>query len=152
MSSRPPYSPNFISDPSYVRILDTTLRDGEQAPGAAMTADQKLSIARPFFDLSVNIIAEGVGTLMQGHAPVIGAVARSNKRDIDAAWEAVKGALRPRLSTFIATSEIHMKHKLRMGREEVVARAVEMVAYARSLGCQDVTFAAEDAVRKPQRT
>ncbi|KAJ0972314.1 hypothetical protein J5N97_020273 [Dioscorea zingiberensis] len=166
--SRPEYVPNHISDPSYVRILDTTLRDGEQAPGAAMTTEQKLAVARLLAHLGVDIIEAGfpcsspesfnaakaiaseVGCqplFADGHVPVIAVVARSNKKDIDTAWAAVRHARRPRVNTFIATSEIHMKHKLRMSKEEVVKTAAEMVAYARSLGCADVAFAAEDAGR-----
>lgn len=79
--------------------------------------------------------------------PVICGLARCNKSDIDASWEAVKYAKRPRIHTFIATSDIHLEFKLRKTREEVVAIAREMVAYARSLGCEDVEFSPEDAGR-----
>lgn len=82
-----------------------------------------------------------------GRIPIITAASRCNKNDIDAAWEAVKHAKKPRITVFIATSEIHMQHKLRKTKEEVVAIAREMVAYARSLGCPDVEFCAEDASR-----
>ncbi|KAJ1422400.1 Pyruvate carboxyltransferase [Sesbania bispinosa] len=164
---RPQYIPNHIPDPSYVRILDTTLRDGEQAPGAAMTCNQKLEIARQLEKLGVDIIeagfpcaskedflavkmiAEEVGNFEgdDGYVPVIGAVARCNEKDLAASWEAVKYAKRPRLSTFIATSPIHMEHKLRKTKQQVLEIARDMVKFARSLGCDDVTFAAEDAAR-----
>ncbi|XP_078175927.1 2-isopropylmalate synthase A-like [Carex rostrata] len=166
--TRPEYIPNHISDPNYVRVFDTTLRDGEQSPGATMTSAEKLVIARQLSRLGVDIIEAGfpasspddldavrsiaidvgnnpVGD--DGHIPVICGLSRCNKRDIDAAWEAVKHAKRPRIHTFIATSEIHMQHKLRKTKEEVVAIAREMVAYARSLGCPDVEFSPEDAGR-----
>ncbi|KAH7654934.1 2-isopropylmalate synthase protein [Dioscorea alata] len=89
----------------------------------------------------------GISPDENGYVPVICGLARCNKADIDAAWEAVRHAMRPRIHTFIATSEIHMKYKLRKSREEVVRIASEMVAYARSLGCEDVEFSPEDAGR-----
>lgn len=164
---RPRYVPGVIEDPLYVRIFDTTLRDGEQSPGAAMTAKEKLDIARQLAKLGVDIIEAGfpaaspddlaavqaialeVGTSVaeDGYVPVVAGLARANARDIDAAWAAVKGALRPRVHTFIATSEIHMTHKLRKTPDEVLALAVEAVCYARSLGCDDVEFSPEDAGR-----
>ncbi|XP_062182643.1 2-isopropylmalate synthase A-like [Phragmites australis] len=165
---RPEYVPSRIDDPSYVRIFDTTLRDGEQSPGATMTSAEKLVIARQLARLGVDIIEAGfpasspddldavrsiaveVGNTPvgeDGHVPVICGLSRCNKRDIDAAWEAVRHARRPRIHTFIATSEIHMQHKLRKTPEQVVAIAREMVAYARSLGCPDVEFSPEDAGR-----
>ncbi|KAJ3684420.1 hypothetical protein LUZ61_013584 [Rhynchospora tenuis] len=165
---RPEYIPNHIPDPNYVRVFDTTLRDGEQSPGATMTSAEKLVIARQLSRLGVDIIEAGfpasspddldavrsiaieVGNNPigdDGHIPVICGLSRCNKRDIDAAWEAVKHAKKPRIHTFIATSEIHMQHKLRKTKEEVVQIAREMVAYARSLGCPDVEFSPEDAGR-----
>ncbi|CAN6344367.1 unnamed protein product [Urochloa humidicola] len=163
---RPEYVPNRIDDPNYVRIFDTTLRDGEQSPGATMTSAEKLVIARQLARLGVDIIEAGfpasspddldavrsiaieVGNTPvgeEGHVPVICGLSRCNNKDIDAAWEAVRHARRPRIHTFIATSEIHMQHKLRKTPEQVVAIAKEMVAYARSLGCPDVEFSPEDA-------
>ncbi|GJN07038.1 hypothetical protein PR202_ga24827 [Eleusine coracana subsp. coracana] len=168
MPRRPEYIPNRIDDPNYVRIFDTTLRDGEQSPGATMTSAEKLVVARQLARLGVDIIEAGfpasspddldavrsiaieVGNTPvgeDGHIPVICGLSRCNKRDIDAAWEAVRHARRPRIHTFIATSEIHMQHKLRKTPEQVVAIAREMVAYARSLGCPDVEFSPEDAGR-----
>lgn len=153
---------------NYIKIFDTTLRDGEQSPGATMTSVEKLEVARNLARLGVDIIeagfpaaspddleavrriAEEVGNPPEGEeqvkVPVICGLARATKGDIDQAWEAVKGAQHPRIHTFLATSEIHMKHKLNMDREQVVERVGEMVAYARSL-CDDVEFSPEDAGR-----
>ncbi len=153
-----------------IRIFDTTLRDGEQSPGASLTSPEKLEIARALARLGVDIIEAGfpaaspddleavrrisieVGNLPVGSAdsgqrvPTICALARANKSDIDAAWEGVRRAAFPRIHTFLATSPIHMRYKLRMDPEEVVERVREMVAYARSL-CPDVEFSPEDAGR-----
>ncbi|XP_057970533.1 2-isopropylmalate synthase B-like isoform X4 [Malania oleifera] len=162
---RPEYIPSHISDPAYVRVFDTTLRDGEQSPGATMTSKEKLDIARELAKLGVDIIEAGfpaaskddleavkmiaaeVGKDVdgEGYVPVICGLARCNKNDINAAWEAVKHAKRPRIHTFIATSEIHMQYKLKKSRDEVIETARTMVRYARSLGCQDVEFSPEDA-------
>ncbi|KAG0463344.1 hypothetical protein HPP92_019413, partial [Vanilla planifolia] len=167
ISRRPDYVPNYIPDPSYVRIFDTTLRDGEQSPGATMTSTEKLAVAHKLARLGVDIIEAGfpasspddleavraiaidVGNnpTEDGHVPVICGLARCNKKDIDLAWEAVRLAKKPRVHTFIATSDIHLHYKLRKSREEVVRIAREMVAYARSLGCQDIEFSPEDAGR-----
>ncbi|KAK4404097.1 2-isopropylmalate synthase B [Sesamum angolense] len=162
---RPEYIPNRIPDSKYVRIFDTTLRDGEQSPGATMTTKEKLDIARQLARLGVDIIEAGfpassdadfeavkliareVGNVDSDHVPVICGLARCNKRDIDRAWEAVKFAKKPRIHTFIATSEIHMKFKLKMTPEQVIEKARSMVAHARSLGCNDVEFSPEDAGR-----
>ncbi|KAF5192273.1 2-isopropylmalate synthase [Thalictrum thalictroides] len=169
-NTRPEYIPNRISDPNYVRIFDTTLRDGEQSPGATMTSKEKLDVARQLAKLRVDIIEAGfpasskddleavkmiakeVGNAIatdddEGYVPVICGLARCNKGDIDAAWEAVKYAKRPRIHVFIATSEIHLKYKLKKSRDEVVTIAREMVSYVRSLGCNDVEFSPEDAGR-----
>ena len=152
----------------YIRIFDTTLRDGEQSPGATMSSAEKLEVAHSLARLGVDIIEAGfpaaspddleavrriaqeVGNPPAGEpdakVPVIAGLARASKDDIDKAWEAVQGAQRPRIHTFLATSEIHMKYKLKMDREQVVERVSEMVAYARSL-CADVEFSPEDAGR-----
>ncbi len=156
--------------PNYVRIFDTTLRDGEQSPGATLTSAEKLEIARALARLGVDVIEAGfpaaspddleavrriaieVGNPPPGEVPgatrvpIICGLARATKSDIDAAWEAVRHAARPRIHTFLATSPIHMRYKLRMDPEEVVERVREMVAYARSL-CDDVEFSPEDAGR-----
>lgn len=152
---------------NYVRIFDTTLRDGEQSPGATMTSAEKLEVARHLARLGVDIIEAGfpaaspddleavrriaaeVGSDGQSSGrppPVICGLARANRADVDAAWQAVRYAARPRIHTFLATSEIHMRYKLKMDREQVIERVREMVAYARSL-CPDVEFSPEDAGR-----
>lgn len=152
-------------DGDFVRIFDTTLRDGEQSPGATMTSAEKLEVARALARLGVDVIEAGfpaaspddleavrriaveVGNPTDGgHTPVICGLARASKNDIDKAWEAVSPAKRPRIHTFLATSEIHMQYKLKMSREQVVERVREMVSYARSL-CEDVEFSPEDAGR-----
>ena len=156
---------------NYVRIFDTTLRDGEQSPGATMTSVEKLEVARALARLGVDIMEAGFPAaspddlaavkriaMEVGHPgradglpprsgpPIICGLARANKNDIDKAWEAVQHAARPRIHLFLATSEIHMQYKLKMDREQVVDRVVEMVAYARSL-CEDIEFSPEDAGR-----
>jgi 2-isopropylmalate synthase len=141
-----------------VYILDTSLRDGEQAPGATLTSDQKLEIAGGLARLGVDIIEAGfpaaspddleavrsIARTVEG--PAIQALARAAKGDIDAAWEAVKDAAKPRIHVFLATSELHMQHKLKMTRAQVLARAEEMVAYACATGAE-VQFSPEDASR-----
>jgi 2-isopropylmalate synthase len=149
---------------NYVRFFDTTLRDGEQSPGASLTSNEKLEIARGLARLGVDIIEAGfpaaspddlegvrrialeVGNDSGGNVPIICGLARTTISDIDAAWEAVRHAKRPRIHTFLATSPIHMEHKLRMTPDEVVEKACEMVAYAKSY-CEDVEFSPEDAGR-----
>ncbi|KAL3752564.1 hypothetical protein ACJRO7_000036 [Eucalyptus globulus] len=163
----PEYIPNRIPDPNYIRIFDTTLRDGEQSPGAAMTSKEKLNIARQLAKLNVDIIEAGfpaassddfvavkaialeVGNAVDphGYVPVICGLSRCNEKDIQAAWDAVRFARRPRIHTFIATSEIHMHYKLKKSKQEVIDIARRMVAFAWSLGCDDVEFSPEDAGR-----
>jgi 2-isopropylmalate synthase len=153
-------------DPTYVRIFDTTLRDGEQSPGATMTSAEKIEVARALARLGVDVMEAGfpaaspddfeaVRRIAQevGNAhdegrepPIICGLARATTNDIQAAWDAVKVAKHPRIHTFLATSPIHMKYKLRMDPEEVVERVANMVAFARSL-CEDVEFSPEDAGR-----
>ena len=157
-----------MTNNNYIRIFDTTLRDGEQSPGATMTSAEKLEVAHHLGRLGVDIIEAGfpaaspddleavrrialeVGNPPAGESearvPIIAGLARANKSDIDKAWEAVQGAQKPRIHTFLATSQIHMKHKLKMDPEEVVGRVAEMVAYAKTL-CADVEFSPEDAGR-----
>lgn len=153
---------------NYVRIFDTTLRDGEQSPGATMTSAEKLEVARSLARMGVDVIEAGfpaaspddleavrrialeVGRPNPGDpnakVPVVAGLARANKNDIDKAWEAVQEAAKPRIHTFLATSPIHMKYKLKMDPEDVIQRVAEMVGYARSL-CADVEFSPEDAGR-----
>ena len=150
---------------NFVRIFDTTLRDGEQSPGATMTSAEKLELARNLSRLGVDVIEAGfpaaspddleavrriakeVGnTAINDRMPIICGLARTSKKDIDSAWEGVKAAARPRIHTFIATSDIHMQYKLKMTRQEVLQKVNEMVSYARSL-CDDIEFSPEDAGR-----
>lgn len=169
--TRPIYIPNRIPDDSYVRILDTTLRDGEQAPGASMTGYQKLEIARQLAQMGVDIIEAGfpisskeefeavrqiaseVGNSPNGagYLPVIAAGARCVKEDIVAAWEAVKLAKHPRVCIVIATSSIHMKHKLGKTEEDVIRTVKEALAFAKSLGVVDLEFVSEDSARSERR-
>ena len=139
-------------------IFDTTLRDGEQSPGASLTINEKLIIARQLARLNVDVIEAGFPISSEGDfeavksiaqqvkGPVICGLARTLNKDIDRAWEAVKYAKKPRIHTFIATSEIHIKEKLRKTKEEVMQIAVEAVKHAKSL-CKDVEFSPEDSAR-----
>ncbi|HWQ13651.1 MAG TPA: 2-isopropylmalate synthase [Roseiflexaceae bacterium] len=145
----------------HVRIFDTTLRDGEQAPGCTMTLEEKLEVARQLARLRVDIIEAGFPAASPGDwaavheiarevgtpdGPVIAALARANKDDIDKAWTAIQPAARKRIHTFISSSDIHIEHQFRSTREEVLKRAREAVRYARSL-CEDVEFSPMDATR-----
>lgn len=164
---RPEYIPGRIDDPNYVRIFDTTLRDGEQSPGATMTSKEKLDIAKQLAKLGVDIIEAGFPVASQddfeavraiakevgndvaadGYVPVICGLSRTKLVDLERAWEAVRHAKRPRVHTFIATSEIHMKYKLKMTRDQVIENAVKAVKHLRGLGCEDIEFSPEDAGR-----
>ncbi|MBN1552881.1 2-isopropylmalate synthase [bacterium] len=141
-----------------VIIFDTTLRDGEQSPGCSMNVDQKIQMAKQLERLGVDVIEAGFPIASEGDFESVKRIARTmkkcsvaglsrtTKKDIDCAWDALKYAKKPRIHTFVATSDIHMKHKLRKTRSEVLEMAVECVRYAKSL-TKDVEFSAEDAVR-----
>jgi 2-isopropylmalate synthase len=141
-----------------VFIFDTTLRDGEQSPGASMNAAEKMRLAVQLEKLGVDILEAGFPAASQGDLDAVSkiaqklkktevaALARTSKEDIDCAWEAIRHAAKPRIHTFIATSDIHMDYKLKMTRDEVVKTAVESVKYARSL-TDNVEFSAEDGSR-----
>jgi 2-isopropylmalate synthase len=141
-----------------ILVFDTTLRDGEQSPGATMTPAEKLRMAHQLDALGVDIIEAGfpisspddflaVQTIAREvRRPVIAALARANPADIDRAAAALREAHRARLHTFIATSDIHLKHKLRISREECIARAASAVEHALQY-TDDVEFSAEDATR-----
>ena len=141
-----------------ISIFDTTLRDGEQAPGFSMDLGEKLQVARQLERLGVDVMEAGFARASEGDFEAVKAIAgtvknakvaslaRTAKGDIDAAWDAVKGAEAPRIHTFIATSEIHMKYKLKMKPEDVIEKAEAMVGYAASR-CSDIEFSAEDATR-----
>ncbi len=139
-------------------IFDTTLRDGEQSPGASLTMQEKLIIAKQLAKLGVDIIEAGFPISSEGdfeavkliakevQDPAICGLARTTKEDIDRAWEAVKYSKKPRIHTFIATSQIHREKKLRKSKEEIIQMASEAVKHAKSL-CKDVEFSPEDAAR-----
>ncbi len=148
-------------DDDRVRIFDTTLRDGEQAPGCTMTLEEKLAVARQLARLRVDVIEAGYPAASDGDwtavhqiarevggadGPTICGLARATERDIERCWTAVEPANSARIHIFLATSDIHMKHKLGMTRSQVVAAAAAAVSHARSLGAQ-VEFSAEDAAR-----
>ena len=141
-----------------IRIFDTTLRDGEQAPGCSMTLREKLRIAEALAELNVDIIEAGFPAASPGDfesvkavadanfGPVICGLARCNAQDIEKVHAAVKGAERHRIHVFVATSQIHREHKLKMAKEEIIKSAVGAVTMAREL-CDDVEFSPEDASR-----
>lgn len=154
-----------------VLVFDTTLRDGEQSPGATLHAQEKMDIARQLARLGVDIMETGFPIASSGDwaavhqiastvgreirhdsrgrslpPPVIAGLARANRKDIERAATAVAPAVRPRIHTFIATSDIHLEHKLRQSRNDVLETVGTMVEYARSL-CADVEFSPEDAGR-----
>lgn len=141
-----------------IRIFDTTLRDGEQSPGASMNLAEKLEVASSLADLGVDIIEAGfpiaspgdfesvreIANLIRG-ATICG-LARCNTADIDRAWEALKAAPSPRIHVFLATSAIHREFKLKMTQEEIIQRAVQGVQLAAGY-CDDIEFSPEDAAR-----
>ncbi|MEM7578445.1 MAG: 2-isopropylmalate synthase [Mastigocoleus sp.] len=149
------------SNSERIIIFDTTLRDGEQCPGATLNIDEKLTIAKQLARLGVDIIEAGFAFASPGdfeaiskiaetvgneEGPVICSLARARKDDISSAAEAIKPAAKGRIHTFIATSDIHLQYKLKRTRQEVLSIAEEMVAYAKSF-TNDVEFSPEDAVR-----
>lgn len=141
-----------------IKIFDTTLRDGEQSPGASLTIKEKLTIAKQLAKLRVDVIEAGFPISSEGDfeavkliaqnvsGPVICGLARAGKEDIDRCWEAIKYSKKPRIHTFIATSDIHIKDKLRKSKEEVIKMAVFAVMHAKKY-CQDIEFSPEDAAR-----
>ncbi len=141
-----------------VKFFDTTLRDGEQSPGASMNTAEKLRLAVQLEKLGVDIIEAGFPAASEGDFEAVSRIAaklkkteiaglaRANKEDIDAAWGAIKKAANPRIHTFIATSDIHLEYKLKMSRDEVVQNAIEAVRYAKSF-TDNVEFSAEDGSR-----
>ena len=141
-----------------ITIFDTTLRDGEQSPGASLNINEKLEIARQLSILGVDVIEAGFPVSSPGDFEAVKAVAKSVKgpaicglaraieKDIDAAYDALKGANRPRIHVFLATSKIHMKYKLKKAEDEILKLAVASVKYAKSK-CGDVEFSPEDASR-----
>jgi len=141
-----------------IKIFDTTLRDGEQSPGCSMNLQEKLEVAAQLEKLNVDVIEAGFAIASPGDFEsvseiakvvknaVVASLCRAVEQDIDRAYEAVKHAVHPRIHTFLATSPIHMKYKLKMSEDEVLERAGKAVAYAKKF-CSDVEFSAEDASR-----
>ncbi|NCD06507.1 MAG: 2-isopropylmalate synthase [Spirochaetia bacterium] len=139
-------------------IFDTTLRDGEQAPGYSMNLEEKLKMAKRLEKLGVNVIEAGFAIASPGDFEAVKAIAdnagdliiaslsRALEKDIDASYQATKNAKRPRIHTFLATSDLHLQYKLKMSKEEALERSIKMVKYARNL-CPDVEFSLEDATR-----
>lgn len=146
------------SETRMIRIFDTTLRDGEQSPGASMNVEEKVLVAKQLARLGVDIIEAGFAFSSPGdfeaihrighevEGPVVCSLARAKTEDIDRAWEALKGAPKARIHTFLSTSDIHLKYQFRMTREEALKRAVTMVQHARSY-VEDVEFSPMDATR-----
>jgi 2-isopropylmalate synthase len=145
-------------DPARITIFDTTLRDGEQSPGCSMNVEEKLRLAQQLDRLGVDVMeagfpiaSDGDFTAVQAVAaavrrPVVAGLARARKEDIERAWQALQGAAHPRIHVFLATSDIHLKHKLKISREQCLEQARDAVGLAKSL-CDDVEFSPEDATR-----
>ena len=148
----------MLHDPNRVYVFDTTLRDGEQVPGCQLTTPEKIEIAKELEALGVDVIEAGFPISSPGDfqsvvelskavsEPIICALTRANKGDIDSAVAALKYAKRPRIHTGIGSSDMHIKHKFNSTREEILARAVEAVKYAKQ-SVEDIEFYAEDAGR-----
>lgn len=143
---------------NHIKIFDTTLRDGEQSPGCSMNLHEKIQMAKQLEILKVDVIEAGFAIASPGDAMAVkevskviknctvASLARTLTADIDCAWDSLKHAVNPRIHTFIATSDIHMKYKLKSTPEEVLESAVNAVRYAKKY-CNDVEFSAEDATR-----
>ena len=141
-----------------IKIFDTTLRDGEQSPGCSMNLEEKIRVAKVLEELGVDVIEAGFAISSPGDFEsvktisetvknaTVASLSRALEKDIDTAYEAVKNAVSPRIHTFIATSDVHMKYKLKMSEEDVLDRTAKMVAYAKKY-CGDIEFSAEDASR-----
>jgi len=145
-------------EPVRITVFDTTLRDGEQSPGCSMNVHEKLRMAHQLDRLGVDVIEAGFPIASDGdfeavqaisaavRRPIIAGLARACAPDIERAWQALKGAARPRIHVFLATSDIHLKYKLRISREQCLEQARESVRLAKSF-CDDVEFSPEDATR-----
>jgi 2-isopropylmalate synthase len=145
-------------EPVRVTVFDTTLRDGEQSPGCSMNVHEKLRMAHQLDRLNVDVIEAGFPIASDGdfeavraiaaaiRRPIIAGLARACTQDIERAWQALKGAARPRIHVFLATSDIHLQHKLRISREKCLEQARDSVRLAKSF-CNDVEFSPEDATR-----
>lgn len=147
-----------MGDQAVVKIFDTTLRDGEESPGAAMTEEEKLQVAEQLVRLNVDVIEAGFPAASPNDLNVMQEIARRSRgvaiaglaqayvSDIDAVWQAVREAEQPIIHVFFATSDIHLKYKFKISREEALEQVRSMVAYARNL-CPTIEFSAEDATR-----
>src|SRR5213596_1764858 len=156
--SGPEVAPDAIPDDKRVHVFDTTLRDGEQSPGISLNTQEKVEIAHQLARLGVDVIEAGFPITSPGdfeavesiarkvEGPVICGLARTHKADIDAAWGAIKDSERPRIHTFVSTSDIHIEHQLRTTRDDVKGQARAAVALAKSY-CEDVEFSPMDATR-----
>ncbi len=141
-----------------ITVFDTTLRDGEQSPGCSMNVQEKLRLAHQLDRLGVDVIEAGFPIASEGdfaavqaiaatiRRPIIAALARACAPDIERAWQALKGAARPRIHVFLATSDIHLQYKLKISRQQCLEQARDSVRLAKSL-CADVEFSPEDATR-----
>jgi len=145
-------------EPVRITVFDTTLRDGEQSPGCSMNVQEKLRMAHQLDRLGVDVIEAGFPIASDGdfeavqaiaaavRRPIVAALARACTPDIERAWQALKSAARPRIHVFLATSDIHLKYKLRISRAQCLEQARESVRLAKS-SCNDVEFSPEDATR-----
>ena len=148
----------MTADRARITVFDTTLRDGEQSPGCSMNQQEKLRLAHQLDRLGVDVIEAGFPIASDGdfesvkaiasavRRPIIAGLARACRPDIERAWEALRVAERPRIHVFLATSDIHLKYKLRITRDQCVEQAREAIRFAKSL-CNDVEFSPEDATR-----
>ena len=155
-------SNNKKNNEKHIKIFDTTLRDGEQCPGASMNVEEKVEVAKMLEKLNVDIIEAGFAVASPGdfasvkavaetvNGPIVCSLSRAIEKDIVKSAEALKPAKKSRIHTFIATSPIHMEYKLKMKPDEVIKRAVDAVKIAKSL-VGDVEFSAEDASRSDQK-
>ncbi len=147
-----------MGDSNRIYLFDTTLRDGEQSPGVSLNVEEKLEIARQLARLGVDVIEAGFPIASPGDfkavkaiaqqvkGPIIAGLCRCTQKDINRGWEALQYAENPRIHIFLATSDIHLKHKLQISREAALEQAIDAVKYAKKY-CPDVEFSAEDASR-----
>src|SRR6266568_583409 len=134
-----------------ITIFDTTLRDGEQSPGCSMNVQEKVRLGRQLDQLGVDVIEAGFpiasdGDLAAVPRPIIAGLARASRHDIERSAKALESAIRPRIHVFLATSDIHLQHKLRISRQQCLEQAADSVRLARTF-CDDVEFSPEDATR-----